>query len=197
MNREAPSRAYNMDARRAAAEATRERILDAAADAFLSRWFDDVTIQSVAKDAGVSGQTVLNHFGSKESLIAAAAGRLTEQIESRRATARPGDVDAAIDALVHDYEITGDATIRALALEDRVESIRPLLRIGRASHRKWVEEKFGRPDLVPELVSATDVYTWKLLRRDQGLSRKATSRAVRRIVLALLALEPETEERNP
>ena len=39
----------------------------AAADAFLEHWYDDVTLASVAKRAGVSGQTVINHFGGKEA----------------------------------------------------------------------------------------------------------------------------------
>ena len=188
------TRAYNMDARRAAAEATRERIVDAAADSLVNRWFDEVTIQSVAKDARVSGQTVLNHFGDKETLFAAAATRLGEQIMSVRGAAAPGDVDGAIEALVHDYELTGDGAIRGLALEERVPSIRPIMDRGRAGHRKWVGEMFGRPDLVHELVVATDVYSWKLLRRDQGLSQEATRDSIRRTVRALLALAPEAEE---
>jgi AcrR family transcriptional regulator len=188
------TRTYNMDSRRAAAEATRNRILDTAADAFVTGWFDEVTIQSIARDAGVSGQTVLNHFGDKESLFAEAAQRLSEEIWARRGVAAPGDVAGLVDGLVTDYEVTGDGVIRALALEERVESIRPLLARGRAFHREWVERSFGRPELTPELIVATDVYAWKLLRRDQGLSRDATRDAIRRMVLALLALDPEDEE---
>jgi hypothetical protein len=45
---------------------------------------------------------------------------------------------------------------------------------------------FGAPDVVPELVVATDVYTWKLLRRDQGLSRRKTAAAIRRIIEGIL-----------
>jgi len=182
-----------MDARRAAAEATRERILAAATDAFVNGWFDEVTIQSVAQDAGVSGQTVLNHFGDKESLFAAASERLGEQIVSRRYVAEPGDVDAAIDALAHDYELTGDGAIRGLAVEERIASIKPLMDKGRAGHRQWVERMFGRPDLVLELIVATDVYAWKLLRRDQGLSREETAHSIRKTVKALLALPPTAE----
>jgi hypothetical protein len=50
---------------------------------------------------------------------------------------------------------------------------------------------FLAPELVPELVVATDVYTWKLLRRDQDLSREQTRDSIRRTVHALLALNPE------
>ena len=175
-----------MELRAAAAEATRERILEAASEAFLERWYDDVTIAEVAKRAGVSGQTVINHFGGKEQLAAAAHARIGERIVSLRYTPEPGDVTGAVDALVEDYETTGDAVVRMLALEEKVPSLAPLLAIGRESHRQWVETMFGAPELVPELVVATDVYTWKLLRRDQGLSRDETVAAMLRIVQALL-----------
>ena len=175
-----------MELRAAAAEATRERILAAAADAFLEHWYDDVTIASVAERAGVSGQTVINHFGGKEQLAAAAHARIGERIVSLRYTPEPGDVTGAIDALVEDYETTGDAVVRMLALEEKVPSLAPLLAIGRESHRQWVETMFGAPELVPELVVATDVYTWKLLRRDQGLSRDQTVASILKIVQALL-----------
>jgi hypothetical protein len=45
---------------------------------------------------------------------------------------------------------------------------------------------FLAPAVVPELVVATDVYTWKLLRRDQGLSRDETVASILEIVEALL-----------
>jgi AcrR family transcriptional regulator len=179
-------RRYSMELRAAAAEATRERILEAAAEAFLEHWYDDVTLTEVAKRAGVSGQTVINHFGGKEQLAAAAHRRIGEQITSLRYTPAAGDAAALVDALVQDYERTGDAVVRLLALEEKVPSLRPLLARGRESHRDWVREMFLAPELVPELVVATDVYTWKLLRRDQGLSRDETLAAMLRIVEALL-----------
>jgi len=180
------TRSYSMDLRAAAVEATRERILEAAAEAFLERWYDDITIAEVAKRAGVSGQTVINHFGNKEGLATTTYERVGEQITSLRYTPEPGDVVGLVEALIEDYERTGDAIIRLLALEERVPSLQPLLARGRDSHRDWVEEMFLAPELVPELVVATDVYTWKRLRRDQGLSREQTTAAVMRIVEALL-----------
>jgi AcrR family transcriptional regulator len=190
------TRTYNMDARRAAAEGTRERILGAAREAFLEAWYDEVTIQSIAKEAGVSGQTVLNHFGDKEGVFAAAAERFNTEVRTVRWSATPGDVDSVTTALVDDYEVTGDGVFRALASEERVPALRPLLARGRAGHRQWVEDMFDRPDLVLELIAATDVYAWKLLRRDQGLSGEATRDHICRTVKALLALEPQAEESN-
>jgi AcrR family transcriptional regulator len=177
---------YSMELRAAGVEATRERILTAAADVFLERWYDDVTLKEVAKRAGVSGQTVINHYGGKEQLATAAYDHLHRQIALRRYTPEPGDVEGAVQALIEDYEITGDAVIRMLALEEKVPKLAPLLKRGRKGHREWVETIFRAPELVPELVVATDVYTWKLLRRDQGLSRDKTAAAILRIVQALL-----------
>ena len=47
---------------------------------FLAEPYDDVTIASVARDAGVSHQTLLNHFESKEGLFAAAAERFAADL---------------------------------------------------------------------------------------------------------------------
>ena len=179
-------RAYSMELRAAAAEATHDRILSAAANAFLEQWYDDVTIASVAKRAGVSGQTVANHFGSKEQLFTAVHERLGGEIAGRRYHPEPGDVRGAVEALVEDYELTGDGVVRFLALEEKVPSLAPALAEGRRGHREWVETMFQAPELVPELVVATDVYTWKLLRRDQGLSREETFASILKIVEALL-----------
>src|SRR5690242_17458757 len=105
-------RAYSMQSREAAAEATRERILSAAQQLFFERWYDDVTIALVAREAGVSGQTLLNHFGGKEGLFTAFIERAGTELVERRERAVPGDVAGAVAVLVDDYEITGDATVR-------------------------------------------------------------------------------------
>jgi AcrR family transcriptional regulator len=175
-----------MELRAAAAEATSERILVAAAEVFLDRWYDDVTLAELAQRAGVSGQTLINHYGGKEQLATAAYEYLSKQITLRRYTPEPGDVEGAVEALVEDYEITGDAVVRMLALEEKVATLGPLLERGRKGHRAWVETMFQAPELVPELIVATDVYAWKLLRRDQGLGREETAAAIRHMVQAIL-----------
>ena len=58
---------------------------------------------------------------------------------------------------------------------------------GRAKHREWCETKLGATGAkLPLAVVATDVYTWKLLRRDQGLSKDETARAMLVLVTAVL-----------
>ena len=54
---------------------------------------------------------------------------------------------------------------------------------GRQLHRDWVTEVFGSlagrdERTVDLLVVATDVYTWKLLRLDLGLSQADTNRTL-------------------
>lgn len=184
-----------MSARAAATEVTRERIVDAAVEAFSARWYDEVTIRGVAIDAGVALQTVRNHFATKDELFLAAIERIDASIKSVRGTVTPGDVDGAISILVEDYERTGDLNIRLLAVEPRIKVVQPVMAQGRAAHQAWVEHAFAdalvglrgkvRERRIAQLVAVTDVFTWKLLRRDRGLGRDQTISAMRELVLAL------------
>ncbi|MDQ4069937.1 MAG: TetR/AcrR family transcriptional regulator [Actinomycetota bacterium] len=184
-----------MSARAAAAEATRERIVAAAQDAFMNEWYDDVTVRGIAASAGVALQTVLNHFPTKEALCAAANERLARSIESARWSVQPGDLSEAIKTIVDDYERTGDSSLRMLAVEERVPAVQPWIELGRKGHQAWCEQMFAsaleglsgrrRARRLAQLVVATDVYTWKLFRRDKGLSRTETITAMRELVAAL------------
>ena len=181
-----------MATRATAVEATRERILDAASDAFLASWYDDVTLRHVAAAADVALQTIVNHFGTKELLYGAAVERISDAIESRRYDVERGDIEGAVAALIDDYDRTGDFTLRALAEEGRRAVVGPGLARGRRGHQDWVEHVFpaalrglhgpARRRRLAQLVAVTDVYTWKLLRRDKGLSRDQTVLAVRELV---------------
>jgi AcrR family transcriptional regulator len=184
-----------MTARAAAAEATRERILEIAAGSFATRWYDEVTLRGVAADAGVALQTVRNHFDSKEELFRAAVARIGDSIQSYREAVEPGDIDDAITKLVDGYERTGDMSLRLLAVEPRVPVVRPAIERGRAGHQAWCERVFAaaltglrgkaRVRRVAQLVVVTDVYAWKLLRRDKQLDRDQTIAAMRELVMAL------------
>jgi AcrR family transcriptional regulator len=184
-----------MAARAAGVEVTRERILNAACDAFLTSWYDDVTLRDVAAAADVALQTVVNHFGTKEALYGAAVERISDAIEARRYDVEPGDLEGVVAALIDDYDRTGDFTLRSLAEEGRLAVVGPGLARGRRGHQDWVEHVFPsalvglrgavRQRRLAQLVAVTDVYTWKLLRRDKGLSRDQTVIAVRELVDAL------------
>src|SRR5690349_16410912 len=62
------TRVYRQEARARGVEATRERILQCAYDLWLEVPYDAVTIEAVARRAGVSKQTVLRQFTSKDDL---------------------------------------------------------------------------------------------------------------------------------
>jgi len=192
------SRRYEMTTRDRARAATRETILDAAVELFTPAWFDEVTLADVAARAGVSQQTVVNHFGSKIGLyLAGISERVAPAIIDTRSRVRPGDVRAVVDAVVADYETTGDGTFRSVALAERVPELREVVDRGRAAHRAWVEEVFapqlgrtrGRPRerRLRLLTTVLDVATWKVLRRDEGLDKAETDAHLLALVEAALA----------
>jgi AcrR family transcriptional regulator len=81
---------------------TRERILDAALASFGTRGYEATSLDALATGIGVSKQTILHHFGSKERLldtvIDRSAEELSETLESALAAAGRGF--DRIDALV-------------------------------------------------------------------------------------------------
>jgi AcrR family transcriptional regulator len=188
-------RAYRQTVRAAATDATRARIVDAAMELFLERWLDDVTLRDIAATAGVALQTVVNHFGTKDGLFLACIDRFQEQIEEIRNQAEPDDVRGAVAVLMSDYERTGDANVRALAVEDRIPALAQALAQGRSFHREWVERTFpgalrglsgaARERRLLALCAALDVTTWKLLRRDQGLGRVRTAAVMQEMIESL------------
>jgi AcrR family transcriptional regulator len=63
-------RRYDNASRAAAAQQTRERIMQAAIDLFYEHTYDALTFARVAERAGVSPQTVVLHFRTKENRVA-------------------------------------------------------------------------------------------------------------------------------
>jgi AcrR family transcriptional regulator len=196
------SRSYRQVARAQAAEDTGRRIVDAFLARLLAEWYDDITLDRVAADAAVTVQTVVRRFGGKEGLLASAVKVLAAQINAQRASP-PGEVVHLVENLVADYERTGDAVIRLLALEPRHQALREALDLGRAEHRRWVSTAFAaslgqvasgpaREGTIDALVVVTDVYTWKLLRRDAHRSAAETGETIRGLIQAVLSQLPQT-----
>ena len=67
------SRPYRLGRREESARRTRETILEAAADLLAAAGFRGVTIEAVARNAGVSRVTVYDHFQHKAGLLEALA----------------------------------------------------------------------------------------------------------------------------
>ncbi len=192
-----------MRARAEAVGATRARLLQAAGDAFAKQAYDGVKLGVIAREAGVTQQTLFNHFGSKEALFSACVEVAHERIENVRTTATPGDARSVVSALIEQYERGGDANARAAALEERIPAVTAMLDLARGYHQDWLAEMFAgalpaaggaRREALAALHAATDVFTWKLLRRDLGLSRRATTDVMTRLVTGLLVTPYDREE---
>ena len=149
-------RPYRMRARAQAAEATAQAIIAAARALFAERPYDQVSLPVIAERAGVTVQTVLRRFGSKEELFAAAAAQRSGQIRADREAAPPGD----LTHLVAHYERWGDEQAYLLAATRR---------------RK-----------LAQLTVVTDLATWRLLRRELGLGQDQATAAIRELVEACL-----------
>lgn len=192
-------RSYTMTSRAAGVEETRTRVLQATMDLTLSVPLVEVTLDRVAGSAGVSVQTVLRHFGSRDGLIEAAAafGR-AQVIDARRAPA--GDVTGAVHVVVEEYERVGDGLLLLLAQETSQPTALAITEEGRRLHRKWVSEVWSTEiarssdpaRLTNLLVVATDLYTWKLLRHDRGLSRPVVEAHLNHLIAAIIAAEAES-----
>ncbi|MFL6157395.1 MAG: TetR/AcrR family transcriptional regulator [Marmoricola sp.] len=190
------TRTYTQTARAAAAEETRLRILRAAFELQTERLTSEISLDDVAVRAGVSVQTVLRRFGSRAGLIEQSIANVNEEILEERRAPR-GDVPAAVRVLVDHYELRGDFALLMLAQESTYEHIRQMASAGKDTHREWVRDVFepylgarsgaAAEELTDLLVVATDVYAWKLLRRDRGLSRRDTERRLNTLVAAVLA----------
>lgn len=194
---ETGKRPYRMGARAESAAATGERILDAADAVFDQGPIDEFTLNAVAERAGVTVQTILRRFGTRNGLLIATLGRTALRM-SRDRTTPTDDPAAAMDMLVDHYDRFGDRILRLLAAEESNRALQAMVSSGRSYHRRWCEKVFhpaladlrgaARERRIAQLVAVTDIYTWKILRRDRGLSSKQAKLAIWEL------LEPLTEK---
>lgn len=122
-------RRYNVEGRRAAAAATRERILGTARRLFVAQGYAGTSIAQVAREAGVSAPTVFSGFTSKVNLLKEA----TE-------TTLVGDADPVPlherPQMRHVHEgATADEVLRRLAalIADRAPHVFPMFRVVHAA----------------------------------------------------------------
>lgn len=193
----ARSRAYDSSKRASAAAQTGQRILQATEDLFMEGPLADVTLTAVAARAGVTVQTVIRRFRDRSSLIGACTKAAMDRVGSERNAAPPGDVPAAVDNLLEHYETTGSLALKLLAEEHTSPELGRITEGARGLHRQWCAVVFGpfleqledapeRDRRLAQFVALCDVYTWKLLRLDAGLSRDQVAHSL------LEMLEPFT-----
>jgi AcrR family transcriptional regulator len=191
------ARPYRQVARAARVQRTRTAILDAVDTVFSATENLDFSLEEVAAAAGTTVQTILRHFGCKSDLIGAAAKRGAARVQADRDQVAVGDLVAVATYLARHYEEEGDRMLRLLALEHLSADVAQVTANGRRLHRGWVERvllPLFEPLLPAErrrtsatLVAATDLLTWKVLRREQGLSTADYQRCVQEMLEALVA----------
>jgi AcrR family transcriptional regulator len=199
------TRPYRQKARAEAAEQTRHAIMVAAVDLWREQEWEKVTLGAIAERAGVTIQTVLRRFGSKDAIVDACIAERAAGVEEVRDRAEVGDAASALEALLTHYERDGDAMLRTLAIEDRSPAARRILEHGRSEHRAWCARVFA-PHLpspraksyqarLDAFLMATDIYVWKLLRRDLGRTPRQAQAAFAALLEALTSTRTKARPR--
>ena len=177
------TRSYTQRERAAGAAPTRLAILEATVELATALPLSAVTLPRIAERAGVSVQTVLRRFESRDNLLEAAHAHAFDRVIAEL-PADPDDLAGALAALVAHYERIGDGMILLLGQEGWEPLAKAVADGGRAFHRSYVETLFAPQlaaaddprALADHLMIATDLYTWKQWRRDMGRSRDETLR---------------------
>ncbi|MEI2784460.1 MAG: TetR/AcrR family transcriptional regulator [Candidatus Nanopelagicales bacterium] len=187
-------RPYTMTVRAEAAEQTSQRILRAAAQTFWANPTVDISLETIAGQAGVTTRTVLRKFGSKEGLLKAAGAAEMQRTESQRRTPA-GDIDQAVTVLVDHYEAMGDQVLGLLHAASTMPALKDIVEQGKALHWQWCRDVFGPylqalpPDArqirLAQFVAVCDVHMWQLLRQDADLSRAQTEHALVELLIPL------------
>jgi AcrR family transcriptional regulator len=174
------SRPYTKVARAEAEQQTRAALIAAADEAFLSGPWEQVSLESIAQRAGVTKQTLLRHFGSKDGLLEQTLRMAIPQVEEQRRGAPTDDIPGAVDNLLDHYEQRGGRAMRSTNL-DVGGPLAELAQIARQFHYDWIDHAFGRwlaqaspterARLRGGLIAICDVQSWWILTRDLGHSR--------------------------
>lgn len=190
------NRDYDMTTRAEAAAQTERNIMKVTTDLWRERSLHDITLEAIAERARVSVRTILRKYGSKESLYEACVEHDTADIMSARNSVPIGDVETALRVLMEDYEKNGDANVRTLALEEELPVVHKILESGRKHHREWCARVFAPylpapsdpayESCVYAFYAATEIYLWKLLRRDLHRDFDDTLHIFRMLVYGLI-----------
>ena len=188
-------RSYTQVARAQGEERTRNALLDAATRVFFEEDWSAVSLEQIAEEAGVTKQTLLRHFGSRDGLAHAAFERAKRAVVSQRAASEPGDLPAAVANLLDHYEAFGDRALKLESLPPGAPGYE-FVREGRQFHYRWVERVFGpllqgregedRERRLAGLIAVCDVHTWRLLSRHLGLARAEVETTLTMTIRGLL-----------
>jgi TetR/AcrR family transcriptional regulator of autoinduction and epiphytic fitness len=144
-------RTYHSPLRRAQAEATRARILDAALELFAEQGYAATSVSAIAARAGVAPETIYSSFGTKRALI----DGLIERVDAEGAPAR---------AARRAQELGGDPRAMVMALAEtatdfwaRHLAVVTVLRAGVGDPEigdEWLRRQEARRGLILRMLSA-------------------------------------------
>jgi AcrR family transcriptional regulator len=186
------------------ASVSRQRILDATEALVLDGGFAQATVSELADRAGVSRATVFSQFGSKlgvlEALAVRCAGGPTMRAIREAVALDDAEriVPALIDATCDHWERQGHILLTLKAVTELEPGAIALIDEQREDQRTSIEtvvrtlRRGGRggdlpaTQLVAALHMATSVESFMELRRNAGLSLKATKAVLQRTAAGLL-----------
>ena len=192
------SRPYRMSARAEAAERTGERIIDAMLSRFAEVPFDQLRLEDVARDAGVTVQTVIRRFGGKPGLLVATIEREFVRLAGERTAALGDSPSTTLRSLVDYYEDHGALILKMYAEAHQAPGVPELAARARAYHVAGCREAVaaavgdGLDEVtlqrrLAQVVAICDATTWRIRRIDGQLSPEQTEEALRELLLPLLA----------
>ncbi len=176
------TREYKQIERAKAQERTREALIEAATDEFFEGNWLKTSLDSLSRRAGVTRQTLLRHFGSKDGLLMQSLMRGASQVRDQRWSTPTIDIPGAVDNVIDHYEEWGERSVRIGAWQRGPTVLALFANAARQIHYDWVEHAFAQwLELLDEetrarrqaiLIVLCDVQTWWILSNDLGLPRR-------------------------
>ncbi|HEY5193583.1 MAG TPA: TetR/AcrR family transcriptional regulator [Solirubrobacteraceae bacterium] len=196
---ESGNREYKQVARAQAQERTREALMGAATDEFFEGNWLKASLDSLSRKAGVTKQTLLRHFGSKDGLLMQSLMRGAAQVRDQRWSTPTSDIAGAVENVLDHYEDWGERSMRIGAWQSGPTVLAIFSNAARQIHYDWIEHAFGQwlENLSDEarmrrraaLIVLCDVQTWWILSHDLGLPRSEVHTILTDLVKRVIAEE--------
>ena len=123
--------------------AKRQAIIDAAQRVFLTQGYAGTSVDAIAAAAGVSKQTIYNHFGGKEELFRAVVRAVQSGVAAGFHEAGLEERLAASDDLRRDLRELGRRWV-AVVLQENVAALRRLV-IAEQDRHPWLFDEWQQP----------------------------------------------------
>jgi len=171
--------------------------MDAAEEDFYEGRWQKTSLEAISARAGVTKQTLLRQFGSKDGLLLQTLMRGAAQVLEQRWSAPVGDISGAVENLVDHYEKWGERALRIGDWQSGPPLLAKMSTAARQVHYDWVEHTFApwlevldeqaRRRRRAALIAVCDVQAWRVLSHDLGLPRAELQRILIDMIERLVA----------